>query len=107
LLSPSSAKASSSHHRPHPSLHSESIASSLNVAASVGYVKWAEEIAEFELWAVVKMRVSEQERLQKGGTRKVDDVLIVLPFCFFYHTSLVTHRLSSSIQCLLHPPQIS
>ena len=40
-------------------------------AGGGGWVKWSEEIDEYELWDVVKLRVKERERLKKGGKKQV------------------------------------
>jgi hypothetical protein len=40
-------------------------------AGGGGWVKWSEEIDEYALWDVVKLRVKERERLKKGGKKQV------------------------------------
>ena len=40
-------------------------------AGGGGWVKWSEEIDEYALFDVVKVRVRERERLKKGGKKQV------------------------------------
>ncbi len=60
-------------------------------------MEWGEEVETFALWGVVKARVKERERLQKGGKKRVrgdKEELFWRTSYVIYHTSTVTRHTS-------------